>query len=111
MFSLVRYGPLWPCSLRGRSRARVLDIPPRHFLADFDDTTHSEAPRRRHREPLRDGYALPVIVHNEAAAVTDGDVQHLPAARVTAGMPSCVAKQVTKPVRNREARVTEPQLE
>ncbi len=30
--------------------------------------------------------------------------------RATAGMPSCVAKQVTKPVRNREARVGEPQL-
>src|SRR5271154_2541640 len=27
MFSLVRYGLLWPCSLRGRSRAQVLDIP------------------------------------------------------------------------------------
>jgi AraC-like DNA-binding protein len=27
-----------------------------------------------------------------------------------AGMPPCVAKQVTKPVRNREARGTEPQL-
>ena len=26
--------------------------------------------------------------------------------RATAGMPSCVAKQVTKPVRNREAPVT-----
>jgi hypothetical protein len=26
MFSLVRYGPLWPRSQRGRSRARVLDI-------------------------------------------------------------------------------------
>jgi hypothetical protein len=33
------------------------------------------------------------------------------AAGATAGMPSCVAKQVTKPIRNREARVTEPQLE
>jgi transcriptional regulator GlxA family with amidase domain len=32
------------------------------------------------------------------------------AARATAGMPSCVAKQVTRPVRNREARVTAPQL-
>ena len=31
-------------------------------------------------------------------------------ARATAGMPPCVAKQVTRPVRNREARVTEPQL-
>jgi AraC-like DNA-binding protein len=31
-------------------------------------------------------------------------------ARATAGMPSCVAKQVTKPIRNREAPVTEPQL-
>jgi AraC-like DNA-binding protein len=27
-------------------------------------------------------------------------------ADATAGMPSCVAKRVTKPVRNREARVT-----
>ena len=28
----------------------------------------------------------------------------------TAGMPSCVAKQVTRPIRNREARADEPQL-
>jgi len=33
------------------------------------------------------------------------------AARATAGMPSCVAKQVTRPIRNREAPVTEPHLE
>ena len=32
------------------------------------------------------------------------------AARATAGMPSCVAKQVTRPVRNREARVAETRL-
>jgi AraC-like DNA-binding protein len=32
-------------------------------------------------------------------------------ARATAGMPSCVAKQVTRPIRNREAQVTEPRLE
>lgn len=32
------------------------------------------------------------------------------AARATAGMPSCVAKQVSRPVRNQEAPVTEPQL-
>ncbi len=31
-------------------------------------------------------------------------------ARGTAGMPPCVAKQVTRPVRNREAPATEPQL-
>ena len=31
-------------------------------------------------------------------------------AQATAGMPSCVAKQVTRPIRNREAPVTEPQL-
>jgi AraC-like DNA-binding protein len=30
--------------------------------------------------------------------------------RATAGIPSCVAKQVTRPIRNREARLTEPQL-
>ena len=28
----------------------------------------------------------------------------------TVGMPSCVAKQVTRPIRNPEALVTEPQL-
>ncbi len=32
------------------------------------------------------------------------------AAAVAAGIPSCVAKQVTRPVRNREARAPEPQL-
>jgi AraC-like DNA-binding protein len=32
------------------------------------------------------------------------------AAQATAGMPSCVAKQVTRPIRNQEAPVTEPQL-
>jgi AraC-like DNA-binding protein len=32
------------------------------------------------------------------------------AARATAGIPPCVAKQVTRPIRNREARVTEPHL-
>ena len=31
-------------------------------------------------------------------------------AGAAAGMPSCVAKQVTRPIRNREAPVTEPQL-
>jgi transcriptional regulator GlxA family with amidase domain len=31
-------------------------------------------------------------------------------APATAGMPSCVAKQVTRPVRNREAPVAEPEL-
>nr|WP_150245664.1 helix-turn-helix transcriptional regulator [Nocardiopsis quinghaiensis] len=32
------------------------------------------------------------------------------AARSTEGMPPCVAQQVTRPVRNREAPVTEPRL-
>ncbi len=32
------------------------------------------------------------------------------ATRTTAGMPSCVVKQVTRPIRNREASVIEPQL-
>jgi AraC-like DNA-binding protein len=32
------------------------------------------------------------------------------AARATAGMPPCVAKQVTRPVRNQEAQVSEPRL-
>ncbi|MBB5477275.1 helix-turn-helix transcriptional regulator [Micromonospora parathelypteridis] len=32
------------------------------------------------------------------------------AAQATVGMPSCVAKQVTRPIRNREAQVTESQL-
>jgi AraC-like DNA-binding protein len=34
--------------------------------------------------------------------------RHAP--RATAQLPSCVAKQVTRPIRNREARVTAPQL-
>ena len=33
------------------------------------------------------------------------------AARATEGMPSCVAKQVTRPVRNREAPASEPHLQ
>ena len=32
MFSLVTYGPLWPCSPLGRSRERVLDILPRLLI-------------------------------------------------------------------------------
>jgi AraC-like DNA-binding protein len=32
-------------------------------------------------------------------------------AGATAGMPPCVAKQVTKPIRNREAQVREPHLQ
>src|SRR5690349_21529814 len=32
------------------------------------------------------------------------------AARATTGMPSCVAKKVTRPIRNREARVIEPSV-
>ena len=32
-------------------------------------------------------------------------------ARAIEGMPSCVARQVTKPIRNREAPVDEPQLD
>jgi len=31
-------------------------------------------------------------------------------ARVTAGMPSCIAKQVTRPIRNREAPALQPHL-
>jgi AraC-like DNA-binding protein len=31
-------------------------------------------------------------------------------ARVTAGMPPCIARQVTRPIRNREAPAVEPQL-
>ena len=33
------------------------------------------------------------------------------ASQATAGMPSCVARQVTRPIRNREAKVTEPELD
>ncbi len=32
------------------------------------------------------------------------------AGRATAGIPPCIAKQVTRPIRNREAPATEPQL-
>jgi hypothetical protein len=50
------------------------------------------------------------------AIATGGDVNYAPRGRVrsadplraTAGMPSCVAKLATRPIRNREAAVTEP---
>ena len=32
-------------------------------------------------------------------------------ANATVGMPSCVARQVTRPIRNREAQVSEPELD
>jgi AraC-like DNA-binding protein len=44
----------------------------------------------------------PSVYRREAAEATAG--------RATAGMPSCVAKQVTRPVRNREATSPEPSL-
>jgi AraC-like DNA-binding protein len=44
----------------------------------------------------------PSVYRREAAESTAG--------RATAGMPSCVAKQVTRPVRNREAPSPEPSL-
>jgi hypothetical protein len=45
MLSFVPYGPVWPCSLQGRSRTAILDIPPRHFPAP--------APSRRLRAVSR----------------------------------------------------------
>jgi AraC-like DNA-binding protein len=38
-------------------------------------------------------------------------VYRVQAAQATAGIPSCVAKQVTRPIRNREAPVQEPNLD
>jgi AraC-like DNA-binding protein len=46
---------------------------------------------------------------SELVGVSPG-VYRRDAARATAGMPSCVASQVTRPVRNREARDPEPRL-
>jgi len=37
-------------------------------------------------------------------------IYRVQATRATVGMPSCVAKQVTRPIRNREAPVTESQI-
>ena len=44
----------------------------------------------------------PSAYRREAASATEGIA--------TEGMPSCVAKQVTRPIRNREAPAGEPQL-
>ena len=46
----------------------------------------------------------------ELVGVSPG-VYRRDAAQATAGLPSCIARQVTRPVRNREARVTEPDIE
>ena len=48
----------------------------------------------------------PSVYRRHAARATATRAPGYPAA----GMPSCVAKQVTRPVRNREAPVTEPRL-
>ena len=45
----------------------------------------------------------------ELVGVPPGAYRRL-ATRATAGMPPCVAKQVTRPIRNREAPATEPRL-
>jgi hypothetical protein len=50
MVSLMRYGPLWPSSLRGRSRTPVLDIP-WTFLADFWPEYPNLRRPKRHRRP------------------------------------------------------------
>ncbi|MCA2228190.1 hypothetical protein [Nonomuraea aurantiaca] len=62
---------------------------------------------RRVRDRIDREYAQPLDVEALArgAHMSAG---HL--SRATAGMPPCVAKQVTRPVRIREARVTEPHL-
>jgi hypothetical protein len=52
-----------------------------------------------------------IVVHpplphpNSLTQLAVSVLDHLPV-----GMPSCVAKQVTKPIRNREAQVTEPDV-
>jgi AraC-like DNA-binding protein len=45
----------------------------------------------------------------ELVGVSPG-VYRRDATRATAGLPSCVARQVTRPVRNREARARQPEL-
>jgi AraC-like DNA-binding protein len=45
----------------------------------------------------------------ELVGVTPSAYRRL-APRTMAGMPPCVAKQVTRPIRNREAQVTQPRL-
>ena len=45
-----------------------------------------------------------------AVAVSAAAATAAAAAAAATGMPPCVAKQVTRPIRNREAPVTEPQL-
>ena len=49
-------------------------------------------------------------INQFAEATGDHQWIHVDPARAAAELPSCVAKQVTRPVRNREARVTEPHL-
>jgi AraC-like DNA-binding protein len=66
---------------------------------------------RRVRDRIDREYAQPLDVEALARGA-DMSAGHLSrnAPRATAGMPSCVAKQVTRPIRNREAPAPEPQL-
>ncbi|MER6176695.1 hypothetical protein [Streptosporangium sp. NPDC001681] len=68
------------------------------------------------RRKAGSGVAVPSVTRSVAdaraasmAGDRSGTYRHH-AARATAGMPPCVAEQVTRPIRNREARVMEPQL-
>ena len=59
-------------------------------------------------------YLMTRRIERAMALLRRGDLsvtQGLFRGRATAGMPPCVAKQVTRPIRNREAPVTEPHLE
>jgi len=70
---------------------------------------------RRVRDRIDREYAQPLDV--EAFSTRFSELVGVPpsvyrrhARRATAGIPSCVAKQVTRPIRNREARTPESQL-
>jgi hypothetical protein len=56
---------------------------------------------RRVRDRIDREYALPLNV--EALTRDAGSTYRYQTAGVTAGLPSCMEKQVTRPVRNREA--------
>ena len=88
------------------ARVRRVAVPLPDDPADRarDDAAAARRPER-HRGLLRGRLLVAGHVQHPLHRAGRRAAQHLPArgARATAGMPSCVAKQVTRPIRNREA--------
>ena len=73
----------------------------RQFKLAFGESPYSYLMTRRIERAM-------ALLRRGDMSVTD--VYRQEAANATKGMPACVARQVTRPIRNKEASVAEPEL-